>query len=448
MKKKLSSISKIAIFTLVVITVITTTGCKKDNTQSMGLPGYSNIKTSDWRTKIGTEYTVEGYYDEENGVGRILNNPEAASIDAPTSEDNYLWIAKTLTSNPAPFLQQFVGRKVTIIGHLFPETEPSLVSSSRMFGDPSLAGLIVTQIIPIDSVSYFRPSTVVDFCKRYPGICNLQITPIQSKVALLYSGGINAGNAHHRYWNDIYVMYGILKSKGFTDANIVVVYKDGVADDHAADVPVDYAASPEGFNSAISLLQDKMGPSTKFFCFINNHGGGYETSTGNNYGITDVSGDDTRPGVTDHNTDEQIYFYNSGTAFPDDLLATKINSLTFGSGIFLLKPCFSGGLIWDLRGPNRVIMSSGTEFQVTYPTISGNYGELAYNFMSAITGLTPDGVTVNADLNSDGKVSMYEAYMYVKTNEHRSEQPQFDDDGDGYSTTTPSSVGFGAGVFL
>ena len=68
--------------------------------------------------------------------------------------------------------------------------------------------------------------------------------------------------------------------------------------------------------------------------------------------------------------------------------------------------------------------------------------------MSAITGKTPDGVTVNADLNGDEKISMYEAYIYIKATEHRNEQPQYNDDGTGNVTTTPSSSGFGAGVYL
>ena len=47
--------------------------------------------------------------------------------------------------------------------------------------------------------------------------------------------------------------------------------------------------------------------------------------------------------------DEHIYYYGEAADISDDLLKSKINLPTFGTGIFLLKPCFSGGLVWDKR---------------------------------------------------------------------------------------------------
>ncbi len=44
-----------------IIAASSISGCKKSSTE---LPDFSEIKTADWRTKIGTEFTVEGYYDE------------------------------------------------------------------------------------------------------------------------------------------------------------------------------------------------------------------------------------------------------------------------------------------------------------------------------------------------------------------------------------------------
>lgn len=439
---------KVTLLGLTGVAIFLVAGCKKDKS-SATQTGYASIKTADWRANIGDSFVVEGYYDEENDIGKIYDVPTLSQVDAAAPEKDYILIQKPSNLTFVPDYSGFIGRKVQIKGVLKAATEPSLVGTANLLGDISLATLQVKTIIPTDSVSYFRKPVRFSLCDQYPAICQLILNPVATKVAFLYSGGINAGNAHQRYYNDIKAMYWILRNKfGYSDANIVVCYKNGLHDYAATDTfHIDYPATIAGFNSAIADLQARMSSRTQFFCFINNHGGGFSTSDGINYGGTaDSDGDE--PASDSKHFDEHIYYYGEAGDISDDLLKTKINSLTFGTGIFLLKPCFSGGLVWDLRGANRVIMSSGTEFQVTYPTLSGSYGELTYNFMSAITGKTPDGVTVNADLNADGKISMYEAYQYIKTNEHRDEQPQYNDDGTGNVTTTPSSSGFGAGVFL
>ncbi|MFN8259774.1 MAG: hypothetical protein U0X41_02425 [Chitinophagales bacterium] len=430
-----------------VLAVLSTGGCKKD--KNADDTGYGSIKNADWRSNIGDSFEVEGYYDEVGGIGKLLDAPKHHDVDAPTPEKDYILIKKPTSLTFVPDYSQYIGRKIRIKGALLAATEPSLVGSSGLLGDISLATLQVGSLRLIDSVSYFQRPGEFSLCDRYPALCQIVVNPFATKVAFLYSGGINSGSAYQRYYNDIKALYWILRNKyGYSDANIVVCYKNGLHDYAASDTfKIDYPATTAGFNAAITDLQGRMSSRTQFFCFINNHGGGFSTSDNINYGgTTDTDADE--PGSDSKKLDEHIYYYGEGTDISDDLLKTKINSLTFGTGIFLLKPCFSGGLVYDLRGANRVIISSGTEFQVTYPTLSGNYGELTYNFMSAITGKTPDGVTVNADLNTDGKISMYEAYLYIKANEHRNEQPQYNDDGTGNVTTSPSSSGFGAGVFL
>ncbi len=454
MKNKIKKSHLMLAIIAVVGLLCSLSSCKKSTTETpKTVPTFSSIKNTNWRGRLNDTFEVEGYYDEVNGIGKLYSVAEDQLTDGPTPEERYLWIAKPSALTYVPDYSNFIGRKVKIKGTLFAAAEGSLVTTSRVFGDPSLAGLKVVSIITgNDSTKQFQRPVAFDFCDRYPAICQIIANPSQAKVALLYSGGINAGNAHQRYWNDIYVMYKILKNQyGFSDANIVVCYKAGVANDHASEVPVDFAATPSGFDSAINLVKSKMSTSSKFFCFINNHGGGYETSTGLNYGISpDANADEVRAGVSDHNTDEQIYFYNSSSSFSDDLLASKINTLTFGTGIFLLKPCFSGGLIWDLRGANRVLISAGTEFEVTHGHSSGNFGDLTFHFLGAISGQKPDGsASVNADFNGDGKVSMKEVFDYIRANHTSIDHPQYSDDGTGNSfSTSPSSSSFGAGVFL
>lgn len=443
MKKKLSFLGA----AIIIMAVLGLNGCKKDKKASEE-GAYAGIKTEDWRSRIGDSVSVEGYFDELNGVAMLYDNPKFKLYDAASPEADYILINKS----PNIDLSDIIGRKVKITGVLQAATEPSLVSSARLLGDVSLATVNLTTLKLIDSVSYFaKPIKLRSFCELYPSICRLIIDPSATKIAFLYSGGINASKAHQRYYNDIRTLYWILRNQyGYPENNIIVCYKDGKHDytTPASDTfKINFPASKVGFNAAFEELKSRMSSRTQFFCFINNHGGGFSTSDNINYGGTTAAAG-KEPSSDSKNIDEHIYYYGEPDDISDNLLADKINALTFGTGIFLLKPCFSGGLIWDLRGSNRVIISSGTEFQVTWPTPNGLFGELTYNFMSAITGKTPDGVTVNADKNGDGKISMYEAYLYIKANERRSEQPQYNDDGTGNVTTSPSSSGFGAGVFL
>lgn len=427
-------------------------GCKKDKT-TPDTNNYGSIKTDNWRSNIGTEYTVEGYYDEENGIGKIYANTKDRLMDGLMQQENYILIEKPDAITYVPDFRPYIGKKIKITGKLKAAIEPSLVNSAQMsgIGDKSLATIKTSLVSVSDSVSLFAPATRLSFCSLYPILCSgIQFN--YTKVAFLYSGGIDASNAHTRYYNDIKVLYWLLKNKyGFSDANIVVCYKDGKNDYSASDsIKIDYPASKVGLRNAFSYLQRVSGSSTKFFCFINNHGGGYRASNGLYYGgAPDTNGDE--PSTDSKHYDEDIFYYNESTDIRDDSLASWVNSLTFGTGIFVLKPCFSGGLIYDLRGPNRVIISSGTETQVTYGHSSGNYGEMSHNFIAAISGIVPStGASVNADLNSDGQISMYEAFIYLKNAEEwkTDEQPQYNDDGTGTPTATPSSSGFGASVFL
>lgn len=418
------------------------TSCKKDKTTTDS-SGYSSIKNANWRDHIGEEFEVEGYIiDEGNGTPSITSKDKNYLFDGFYPEVEYLHLVLNRGDN----LTDFHGRKVRIKGTLQANTENSIVGSAGLLGDPSLATLKVASInaVLLDSISYFtRPVRVLSFCQKYPLICSLSVNPLATKCAILYSGGINSSKAYTRYWNDLKMMYGILIANGYSAANIRVVYKDGVGND--TDIPVHYAANPTGFNDAINYMSARVNTRTQLFVMFNNHGGGYEISTSTNYGVTDNNSDEPE---TTNKVDENYCYYGVSDKFIDDTIAAKINRLNFGNLIVVAKPCFSGGLIWDLRGANRIIITSGTEYQVTWPHSSGNYGEMTYRFFSAVTGQTPDGTTVNADLNSDGQISMYEAYIFIKNNDARDEQPQFGNSSAGTPTTTPSSSGYGSNIFL
>lgn len=413
--------------------------CKK-NEVNTSEGAFAKVKTDDWRSHIGEEITVEGYVVAEGGthLAKLVTSPEKYLVDALIPESDYILIERDADLSNQIVLENLHGKKVKITGILEESSDRSMQASASFLGDKSLAKVKLNEAVKltvIDSVSRYGRPVYLNFCDRYPIICDLSVLA-GNKTALLYSGGVNASSAYYRYWNDLKFMYNTLRANGYSEANIRVVYKGGSGED--ADIPVHYAANPTGFNDAVEYLKGRMNSSSKFFFMMNNHGGP----------TSDVNGDDNRGSIND-NTDENYCYYNSSAIFLDDTIAAKINRLPMSTMIVVSKPCYSGGIIWDLRAPNRVILTSGTEFQVTYPNLAGTFGELTYNFLSAVNGKFPDAsTTVNADLNGDLKISMYEAYIYIKNNEHRSEQPQYSDDGTGTPTTTPSSSGFGAGVFL
>lgn len=291
-----------------------------------------------------------------------------------------------------------------------------------------------------------------NICKLNPDLCKLS-TFLTPDYALLYSGGVNAYNAHSRYWNDLKFMYKTLISKyGYTDDRIVVVYKNGVAED--AEMTVDYAASVTGFKSALDLLNTKVKGTSSLFFFITNHGGGYNTSEAKNYsGVADAAPLDE---VDTYKYDETVFYYNqTNNTITDDSIASYLNRVVKNGSnrlIAVLEPCFSGGLLRDLRGSNRVIVSAANEFEFSWSGAPGNHDLFSYYFTSALNKADHLGNPVNADTNGDGKISILEAFLYAKSNDTASEHPLLEDSGDGVGTGTPSSTGvdgsFSKNVFL
>ncbi|MBU2939424.1 hypothetical protein KO494_07710 [Lacinutrix sp. C3R15] len=429
---------------------VTDDNASEEQEQEQEVVGFSTIKNDTWRDHLGEEFEAEGILVVENQAAKILVSADDYYVDGLLDEQNYIHINLNSDLENEVNLWEHYGKKVKITGTLEVSNNESYLSTSQILGDISLASLLINNVSGLQildpSIYIVRPE-LYNICTRYPQLCEVEFSQ-ENKTALIYSGGINDGYAYLRYWNDVKLMYSILLDKGYPEENIRVVYKNGIGED--SDIPVHYAANQTGLNNAFTYLGSRMNNSTKFFLMMNNHGGGndtYSTRYGNS-GVTDSDGDDNRAGIND-NVDEQFFYYNSSTALTDDFLASKINELPMGSMIAVVKPCYSGGVIWDFKGPNRVIMTSGTEFQVTYSHTSGQFGEFTYHFFAAVTGKDPlTGNTVNADLNADGNISMYEAQVYILANDARNEQPQYEDDNDGVGTSSPSASGVGASTYL
>lgn len=354
-------------------------------------------------------------------------------------------LAEQLKQNP----DKYFGALIRLDGTL--STEKRTLERGKTLDVPIIR-LNKLPVIIKERELTIEPPKIYNICERYPEICELApyLTP---DYALLYSGGVNAYNAHSRYWNDLKFMYKTLKSKyGYTDDKIVVVYKDGIAED--AEMTVDYAASSTGLKNALDFLDTRVKGTSSLFFFITNHGGGYNSAEGRNCsGVYDSAPLDE---VDTYKYDETVFYYSTTNyIITDDSLAVYLNRVVnSGSNrlIAVMEPCFSGGLIRDLRGTNRVLVSAANEFEFSWGGGPGNHDIFSYYFTCALNKADHLGNPVNADTNGDGKISILEAFLYAKSRDTSSEHPLLEDSGDGVGTGTPSSTGtdgsFAGNVFL
>jgi uncharacterized lipoprotein YajG len=436
----------------ILCAVVLLSSCKKDAKQpALVTNDIAGIKSADWRNNIGKEFEVEGILiDEGNGHPLLYSNEQDYLINGLTPETRYINL--NVSGSDYTDLKEFFGYKVKFTGVLEVTTDESVIKVSRMLGDISQARLKVKPGIKKTSATqYIKDPFAVDHCAKYPWTCvGYSFGPIiHNKYALLYSGGCSSSEAAIRFWNDIGATYKMLMAKGFSPDNIIVVYKDGKPDKGYAsynNVPVNYAATAAGFQAAIDQLKNRMTVRDTFVLAISNHGGGNNTHNANagNSGAIDSDNDDKHGAVNDM-TDEIICYYNESKSCTDDDLRNYINQLRFGCMIGLLGPCYSGGLIYDLRGPNRVLISAATEFQYSW-----GYSDIDIFFATLLNSIAFEGVIPDPfDLNHDGKRTLNETFvgMVYGTQQNKiDQQPQYSDDGTGEYSATPSASGYGSTI--
>lgn len=408
----------------------------------------SIVRTSDFARVKSKPVILEGYFVHDP-MPMLITDMKWYYANTIMPDSVYVPVKGELAKQLTIESDKYFGALVRLDGTL---TVEKRVSERGKTIDAPVIRVSKLPVIVKEKPISMEISKLYNICKINPKICD--IAPFLTKdYALLYSGGVNSYNAHSRYWNDLKFMYKTLKSKyGYTDDRIVVVYKDGVAAD--AEMTVDYAASVTGLRDAVNLLDSKVKGFSSLFFFITNHGGGYNTAESKNYsGLYDSAPLDE---VDTYKYDETVFYYNqSNNTIPDDSLAVYLNRIVKGGSnklIAVLEPCFSGGLIRDLRGPNRVIVSAANEFEFSWGGGPGNHDIFSYYFTTALNGADHTGTSVNADTNGDGKVSILEAFLYAKSHDTAGEHPLLEDSGDGIGTGTPSGTGtdgsFSSNTFL
>ncbi|MHA2133144.1 MAG: C13 family peptidase [Candidatus Thorarchaeota archaeon] len=357
--------------------------------------------------------------------------------------------------------ENYIGQTVTLIGYLVNAGGNYLLVSNPLFyfnnsldvGNYVVLGgtipqsmslsvgkqIAVTGVLEIVDTDDGTMGTTVDsffditYEVTYPGVYRdvqldpypqFEVTPYLfdatvEKYAVLYSGGIKPGKDYYRYWNDIIYMYFILQMHGYDSDNIYVVYKDGVGED--VYTPVDYPATHASLDTVFGQLSEEMGRADTLFFYTTNHGGGGGISVWN---PMDAGGALTHAQVSDW-----------------------LDSITCRNMIIVMEQCVSGKFITHLSAQNRVIMTACKDNENSYSAdTEGNWDEFVYHFMCALVSFpwNGDDVTIDADFDDNGYISMREAFIWAAAMDSRPETPWYNDNGDGIGYNV-LQVAFGAG---
>lgn len=246
---------------------------------------------------------------------------------------------------------------------------------------------------------------------------------VSRKYAVLICGDV-AESGYNEFWNDTLWMYKTLINKGYTPERIFVLYGDGndfISPNPRYQYPqkvTDFAATSTWVNRVFDGLKNgdaaigvpKMTENDTLFLWAFDHGGGNNPAT---LGLRDG--------------------YMSDTTF-----AAKVNAIPYETRTIFMQQCRSGGFIDNLTNNKTYIYTACRSFENAHRADTENelfgdiwycHGEFNYHVICALSGAAPDGTGINADSNSNGKVSMTEAAAWNTNHENQPEVPQVDNTG-------------------
>jgi hypothetical protein len=406
-------------------------GCQqpeKKQAQIVSISWLKNLLSSDDASKLSSTYQVEGIFVNDP-VPMLLTDIDWFRVNTPMPDSVFIRLSGDIVSSivsPPDTLAKYFGNKVRMTVTIEKVTDTLTESAA-------IRAIVVSRPRVLQTLGMISPIGNLLLCESDSMmLCIGSTKEAASKVALLYSGGKDAEQAHKRYWNDLKFMYKTLKSKySFSADNIVVVYKDGKAEDK--EMAVNYAATSAGFDEAIKSLKDKIDVKSEFFLFVTNHGGGFDVY--NRGGLTDDNNDEAE--IT-NKTDETTFYFGKANTVRDDYFAQKINSLSFGQITAVYEQCYGGGFIRDLKGSKRVQLSASRESEESWGEQPAGFDTFCYHLTAALNKADHLGTAVDADTNNDNKVSILEAFLYAKGKDGQKEHPQLEDSGDGVSSESPS----------
>ncbi|MEA1874025.1 MAG: T9SS type A sorting domain-containing protein [Bacteroidota bacterium] len=250
-----------------------------------------------------------------------------------------------------------------------------------------------------------------------------------NKYAVIISGGVNKSYNKERYWNDCAAIYSTLKHiYGFEQDKIFVLISDGTnpADDRDLieggydSSPLDldgdgedditHSATKSNVINVFDMLSAFVTPNDFLFVYTIDHGSVHN----NEYSTLCLWNEEE---INDWEFEELI----------NDINAKKIS--------IIMGQCYSGGFVdkfENIGKDGRIIVSACKTDQQSRATHDFQYDEFVYHWTAAVLGEYPNGITVNADSNNDGFVSMSEAFEYAHDNDNwaypgpnHSEDPQY-----------------------
>lgn len=250
----------------------------------------------------------------------------------------------------------------------------------------------------------------------------IQVRQFPEKYAVLICGDIAENFWGECFWNDTVWMYKTLLNAGYEPENIYVLY--GYGSDYASANPnyqhsttvTDFPATVNWVNKVFNGMKNgdaangikKMRDVDTLFVWTFDHGGG-----GN-----------------------PAYLCLWGGAIYDSDFATKLNAIPYAKRAIFMQQCRSGGFIDNLQNNKTMISTACLSTQDAYPANTENesyggktysHGEYNYYIICALSRLNPTGGSVNADENSNGKISAREAHNWESSHENLAEIPQVSD---------------------
>jgi hypothetical protein len=296
----------------------------------------------------------------------------------------------------------------------------------------NIAALLASQ-----PISFLDRSAASSKVAVFPGA----IVAAGAKVAMLICGDV-AESGFEEFWSDTCWMYKTLCNAGYAPENIYVLYGSGI--DHSSPNPA--------YQSAETITDF---PAT--YAWVDKVFDGLKNGDSTN-GIAQMKSSDSLFVWTfDHGADGNPAYLCLMDAWMDEAhFASKLMALPFQKTAIFMQQCRSGGFIDSLQSP-KVFLSTACRYdQDAYPSNNEheiyngqayNHGEYNYYIISAISGSTPGGASVNADTNGDSGISVLEVHNWEASHEDLAEVPQMSDTGGVGSTFIMKSLS-GSGKFL
>lgn len=249
--------------------------------------------------------------------------------------------------------------------------------------------------------------------------------------AIILSGGVNRMANYERYWNDGSFIYQTLANNYcIPKEHIYPLMSDG--SDPAQDVrciaggfksqnldldndginDIKLAATKNNISNILDSLSNIMQPDDHLFIYVIDHGG---TANNSSY----------------------ICLWNNETLY-DYELADMLTPLTnnFVNISVVLGQCYSGGFIESLTKAGCVVASASASDESSWACGDIPYDEFVYQWTCGVNGANHLGASnsYKADTDSNGRVTMEEAFAYAKANDRQTaEHPQY--------VSIPTSIG-------